>query len=138
MHLWKMKVNVTQLRPTLCNPMAYTVHGILQARILVWVAMPSSRGSSQPRDQTQVSHITGRFFICWATREARYVSIPFWYLLKKKKAEITDQLYCSKLVWKSAPHSSSSISKTYSFKKGIRKKTAIFDKTSKRVNDETT
>jgi len=37
--------------------------GILQARILEWVAMPSSRGSSQPRDQTQVSHIAGRFFI---------------------------------------------------------------------------
>jgi len=36
--------------------------GILQARILEWVAMSSSRGSSQPRDQTQVSHITGRFF----------------------------------------------------------------------------
>ena len=38
------------------------VHGILQARILEWVAFPSSRGSSQPRDQTQVSHIAGRFF----------------------------------------------------------------------------
>ena len=47
-----------------------TVHGILQARILEWVAFPFSRGSSQPRDQTQVSHITGRFFTSWATREA--------------------------------------------------------------------
>ena len=44
--------------------------GILQARILEWVAMLSSRGSSQPRDQTQVSRIGGRFFIIWATREA--------------------------------------------------------------------
>ena len=44
--------------------------GILQARILEWVAMPSSRGSSQPRDQTQVSHIAGGFFTVWATREA--------------------------------------------------------------------
>ena len=43
---------------------------ILQARILEWVAMPSSRGSSQPRDQTQVSLIAGRFFTIWATREA--------------------------------------------------------------------
>ena len=43
---------------------------ILQARILEWVAMPSSRGSSQPRDQTQVSHIAGGFFTVWATREA--------------------------------------------------------------------
>ena len=44
--------------------------GILQAQILEWVAMPSSRGSSQPRDRTQVSHIAGRFFTIWATREA--------------------------------------------------------------------
>ena len=44
----------------------YTVHGILQARILEWVAFPFSRGSSQPRDRTQVSHIAGRFFTSWA------------------------------------------------------------------------
>ena len=43
---------------------------ILQARILEWVAMPSSRGSSQPRYWTQASHIAGRFFTIWATREA--------------------------------------------------------------------
>ena len=46
-------------------------HGILQARILEWVAFPFSSGSSQPRDQTQVSHIEGRFFTSWATREAQ-------------------------------------------------------------------
>ena len=50
--------------------MDYTIHGILQARILEWVAFPFSRGSSQPRDWTQVSHIIGRFFTSWATREA--------------------------------------------------------------------
>ena len=44
--------------------------GVLQAVILEWVAMHFSRGSSQPRDQTQVSLITGRFFTIWATREA--------------------------------------------------------------------
>ena len=44
--------------------------GILQARILEWVAIQSSRGSSQTRDQTQVSCIAGRFFTIWATREA--------------------------------------------------------------------
>ena len=49
---------------------APSLHGILQARILEWVAMPSSRGSSQPRDRTQVSHIAGGFFTVWATREA--------------------------------------------------------------------
>ena len=43
--------------------------GILQARILEWVAVPSLRGSSQPRDQTQVSHIAGSFFTVWVTRE---------------------------------------------------------------------
>ena len=46
----KVKVKVTQLCPTLCDPMDYTVHGILQARILEWVAFPFSKGSSQPRD----------------------------------------------------------------------------------------
>ena len=45
--------------------------GILQARILEWVAMLSSRGSSQPRDRTQVFHIAGRFFIIQVTREAQ-------------------------------------------------------------------
>ena len=44
-------------------PTDYTVHGILQARILEWVAFPFSRGSSQPMDQTQVSRIAGGFFI---------------------------------------------------------------------------
>ena len=49
-------------RVRLCDPMDYTVHGILQARILEWVAFPFSRGSSQPRDRTQVCCIAGRFF----------------------------------------------------------------------------
>ena len=56
------KVKVTQSCPTLCDPMDFTVHGILQARILEWVAFPSSRGSSQPRDRTQVSCTVGEFF----------------------------------------------------------------------------
>ena len=65
---WKWsEVKVTQSCPTLYDPMDYTVHGILQARILEWVAFPFSRGSSQPRDRTQVSHIAGGFFTSWAT-----------------------------------------------------------------------
>ena len=65
---------VAQLCPTLCDPMdcslqGSSVHGIFQARILEWVAVPSFRGSSQPRDQTQVSCIAGGFFTIWATRE---------------------------------------------------------------------
>ena len=46
-------------------------HGILQARILEWVAFPFPRGSSQPRDWTQVSYIASRFFTSWATRETQ-------------------------------------------------------------------
>ena len=64
------RVKVTQLHPTLCHPMDYIFHGILQARILEWVAVPFSRGSSQPRDRTQVSGIAGRWFASWATRES--------------------------------------------------------------------
>ena len=51
-----VKVKVAQLCPALCDPMDYTVQRILQARILEWIAIPFSRGSSQPRDWTQVSH----------------------------------------------------------------------------------
>ena len=66
---------VPQSCPSLCNPMDYnpsgsTVQGILQARILEWVAISFSRGSSLPRDQIWVSCIAGRFFTVWATREA--------------------------------------------------------------------
>ena len=68
------KVLVSQWCLTLCNPMGCSlpspsVHGILQARILAWVAIPFSRGSSRPRDRTQVSLISGRFFIISATRK---------------------------------------------------------------------
>ena len=64
-----------------CNPMDYnppgsSAHGILQARILEWVAIPFSRGSSRPRDQTQVFHIAGSFFTVWASREAQTPCVP--------------------------------------------------------------
>ena len=62
------KVKVTQSCLTLCSPLDCIV---LQARILEWVAFPFSRGSFQPRDQTQVSRIAGGFFTNWATREAQ-------------------------------------------------------------------
>ena len=58
----KVKVKVSQLCLTLCDPMEHTVHGVLQVRILEWVAVPFSSGSSQPRDGTQVFCIVGRFF----------------------------------------------------------------------------
>ena len=66
MQKWKLLSRVW-----LCDPMDYTVHGILQARILEWVAFPFYKGSFQPRDQTQVSCMAGGFFTSWATREAQ-------------------------------------------------------------------
>ena len=85
-HHCACEVKVAQLCPTLCDLMDCIVHGILQARILEWVAFPFSRVSSQPRDQTQVSRTAGRFFTSWATREAET-------LLKhqKKSLEIKGQ-----------------------------------------------
>ena len=55
-----------------CSPSSSSVHGISQARILEWVAISFSRGSSQPRDWTQVSCIAGRFFTAWSTWEAAF------------------------------------------------------------------
>ena len=74
--LWKKESEVSQSCPTLCGPVDCSLpgssgHGILQARGLEWVAISFSRGSSQPRDWTRVSHIGGRCFNLWATREAR-------------------------------------------------------------------
>ena len=71
-----MKMNeVTQSCLTLCDPVdcslpGLSVHGIFQARVPEWVAISFSRGYSWPRDWTQVSHIAGRLFTLWATREA--------------------------------------------------------------------
>ena len=68
---------VSQSCPTLCNPMdcsppGSSVHGILQARILEWVAIPFSRVSFRPRDQTHVPCITSSFFTIWVIREAQF------------------------------------------------------------------
>ena len=58
----KVKSESCSVWQTLCNPMDYTIHEILQARILEWVTFPLSRGSSKPPDRTQVSRIAGGFF----------------------------------------------------------------------------
>ena len=91
---------VAQSCPTLCDPMdcslsGSSVHGIFQARVLEWVAISFSMGSSRPRDQIQVSHIAGRHFTVWATREVQYpihikynefllslLSVPFLIFLR--------------------------------------------------------
>ena len=64
------EVKVAQSCLNLCDPMDYTFHGILQARLLEWVAFPFSRGSSQPRNWTRISCIGGGFFTNWAIRKA--------------------------------------------------------------------
>ena len=68
-----------------CSPTRSSVHRILHARRLEWMAIPFSRGSSRHRDWTQVSHIAGRFFTIWATREAlttrTWVTNPFGDIL---------------------------------------------------------
>ena len=65
------EVKAAQSCLTLYNPIDCTVHGVLQARMLKWVAFPFSRGSSQPRNWTWVSHVAGGFFASWAIREAQ-------------------------------------------------------------------
>ena len=76
--MW-VRMLVTQSCPTLCDlmdssPLGSSVHGVLQARILEWVAISFSRGSSQPREWTQVFRIAGRVFTIQATKEA----LPLW------------------------------------------------------------
>ena len=91
--MWQcdMCVKSLQLCPTLCDPMYYSlpgssVHGILQARILEWVAMPSSTGSSSPRDPicvSCISHIGRQILYHWATRE-----ILIWRQEHSKKSKV--------------------------------------------------
>ena len=76
----KVNISVDQLCLTLCDHMdcnlpGSSVHGILQARILEWVAISYFRGSSWPRDQTQISYTAGRFFTIWATSSVLFSSV---------------------------------------------------------------
>ena len=81
--LWSESIqfsSVAQLCPTLCNPMdcgppGSSIHGIFQARVLEWVAISFSRGSSQPRGGTWVSCTAGRLFTDWARRDALVVGL---------------------------------------------------------------
>ena len=98
----KVKLLVTQLCPRLCNPMDYSlpgssVHGILQARILEWIAISFSGGSSWPRDRTQVSCIAGRFFAVWAIREAGGLFILAPSLLYSTTMSFKFSVYPSRL-----------------------------------------
>ena len=85
---------VAQSCPTLCDPMncspsSFSVHGILQARILEWGAILFFRGSSQLRDQTQVSHTTGTFSTIWATWASLICNSPLTDIGKLFKKFIT-------------------------------------------------
>ena len=108
MQEWKVKVLVALSCPTLCDPRdcsppGSSVLGILQARILyIWVAIPFSRVSSQLRDRTWVSHIVGKFFTIWATREA-HVRVRETmkhgrdkHRERDREAELPCLTYCSK------------------------------------------
>ena len=72
-----LECEVAQSCPTLCDPMdcslpGSSVHGIFQATVLEWIAISFPKGSSQPRDRTQVSHIIDRRFTVWVTREVTW------------------------------------------------------------------
>ena len=76
----KVKSEVAQSRPTLCDPRDWSlsgssVHGIFQARVLEWIAISFYRGSSRPRNPSWVSCIAGRRFTVWATREAKIAKV---------------------------------------------------------------
>ena len=87
-------VLVAQLCPTFCNPTycsppGFSVHGVLQARILEWIAIHFSRGTSQPRDWTLVSCIAGKFFTVWAPGTTGEIRVLFLCMM------LENVLYCS-------------------------------------------
>ena len=93
-------VSVAQSCPTLCDsmdcsPAGCSVHGTFQARILEWVTISFSRGSSQSRDQTWVSCTAGRFFTIWASREAQ--GNCFHSTLKSQPGKSCDQGHLCRL-----------------------------------------
>ena len=110
----KVKVLVAQLCPTLCdsvvrNPPGSSVQRIFQAKILEWVAVPFSRGSSQLRDQTLVTCTAGGFFTIWAVKDDMYVlnvisgkwelsSNPHWEAPQPATQESNPSL-CSSAEW---------------------------------------
>ena len=101
----KAKVLVSQSCLTVCDlmdcsPPGSSVHGILQAKILEWGAIPFSRGSSWPRDRTCVSCIAGRFFTIWANRWAVKQQIPPFWVSQNSGACRKVGIIWSKYFWK--------------------------------------
>ena len=85
------EVKVSQSCPILWDPMDYTVHGILQARILEWIAFPFSRGSSQLRDQSQVSHIAAE--PQGKPHEMTWINLK--YILLRERSQSEKTTYCN-------------------------------------------
>ena len=91
--------DVAQSCPTLCNPMDCSIagssfHGILQARVLEWVAISFSRGSSWPRDLTHISCISRQILYHWATMEAPIVCIKKWKIMRTILTILTYNSLC--------------------------------------------
>ena len=115
-HIWLYE-SERESRSVMSNPlqpMDYTVHGILQARILEWIAFPFSRGSSQPRDWTQVSHIAGGFFINWAAREAQIHGSEHYFLNQLASTIWAKSPPCISLVFTTVPSRAVGIWKAFS------------------------
>ena len=114
----KSVVLVAQSCPTLCDPMdcsppGSSVLGILQVRILEWVVISSSRGSSQSRDQTRVSNTAGELFTFWATREAQeeelaWTPYPTYYTFMPQElrggADLKFSVHLCKASWTRGLH----------------------------------
>ena len=94
-----IQLYLTLCDPIDCSPPGSSVHGILQTRILEWVAILFSRGSSQPRDQTHVSCFAGRFFALWATRETPNKIKSIVYKLLAKEGLAGDGQSCYDSSW---------------------------------------
>ena len=101
----KVKMQVTQPCLTLCDPLDYIVHGILQAKILEWVAYPFFSRSSQPRNQTGVSCIAGGFFTNWAIREAHEFCVDLYIFFCWSGPPVCSQwAFCMHFcVWRCVP-----------------------------------
>ena len=126
--VWYICDDALDIHGTLCNPMDYSlpgssVHGILQARILEWVVIPFSRGSSQPRDQSQVFGIAGRFLIVWATRGVKdiydifyiYMYVCICICISSVQSLSRVQLFAT--TWTAAHQASLSITNSWSLPK---------------------
>ena len=106
--------SVAQFCPTLYDPMGCSlpgspVHGIFQARVLEWVAISFSRGSSQPRGRTHDSHIAGGFFISRATGKPKNIGVGSLSLLQQifpTQEQNLDLLHCRRILYQRSYHGS--------------------------------